>query len=320
LGSWVLFIAVTGFFYSCRDFENPVDPELPGAVPPSPYELQVTTIPYDDFRILRGQFQFEWENASGIEVQRKLADSGDFEVLDTLMMPLLDFSDRISNEEMMSSEEIENTEDSLLHSFQYRVRAFNENGFSGFSNVASTQSQDSMDLFPPVVTPWHNTNPLVDCKTVDDSLLVLRFKVVDESAIHSFSVNGREVDSTSADGVWYVFIDTLRNYTNPYSFTAVDASEEQRSISDSVTIFYDAPNPPPRVHIRRENDQVHLYWQQATMPDFKVFHLYSGSVETDLSERAGVLDSAGQNRFSESASQADEYKYAVRNSIGKLSA
>jgi formylglycine-generating enzyme required for sulfatase activity len=289
----------------CRQFDNPIDPDNSEAIPPSPQNLRVSTVPYDDSRVLRGQFEFTWQNSSGVQVERLAPGQNTFNILDTLYAPSIDFSDQLPAND--------GTE------YRYRLRAFNQNGLSKPSNVAGTAGEDSLDLFPPNVNPWHENNPLTRLKTIQDSILVIRFKVIDESPIASFTVNGVEVQEISSDGKWYTFIDTLQNWSNPYVWKAIDQSEDSRFSTDTLIIFYDAYNQEPLVHFEETPSGVQLKWKSTIKRDFSLYKIqvlsegglseetttdpldtvwrWEGNKSADVSFTVSLTDSAGNEVF-----------------------
>lgn len=246
---------------SClKDFNNPIDPENEGAVPPSPYDLQISLIPYEDTRVYRGTFEFTWENASGVLVERSGEDAEAFEIVDTLFFGQREFADTRSMQDTID--------------YGYRLVAFNENGLSGYTKFVRAVDSDSLDLFPPQVKPWLNNNPLADFITVKDSVLHIRFKVFDESPLASFLVNEEDVPFTIENSGWVDYFDTLRAFTNTYRFTVQDESEFMRITQDSFVVYYDYPNQMPHLQMKTSGTDLELFWSGDAGSDFMAWQLY----------------------------------------------
>jgi len=271
---------------SClKDFNNPIDPENEGAVPPSPYDLQISLIPYEDTRVYRGTFEFSWENSSGVLVERSGEDAEEFEIVDTLFFGQREFADTRSMQDTID--------------YGYRLVAFNENGFSGYTKFVRAEDSDSLDLFPPQVKPWLNNNPLADFITVKDSVLHIRFKVFDESPLASFFVNDEDVPFTIERSGWVEFYDTLRAFTNTYRYDVQDGSEFSRVTQDSFVVYYDYPNRIPHLQMEVSGTELELFWSGTEGSDFMAWHLY-------LEEPGAVLASDESSRITSGGSTLAE--------------
>ena len=255
-------------FSAClKDFNNPIDPENEGAVPPSPFDLKISLIPYEDTRVYRGTFEFSWENSSGVLVERSGEDAEEFEIIDTLFFGQREFADTRSMQDTID--------------YGYRLVAFNENGLSGYTKFVRAVDSDSLDLFPPQVKPWLNNNPLADFITVKDSVLHIRFKVFDESPLASFVVNEEDVPFTIERSGWVDYYDTLKSYTNTYRYTVQDESEFERITQDSFVVYFDYPNQSPHLQMDNSGADLELFWSEDKGSDFMAWHLYL--------EKAGAL-------------------------------
>ena len=275
------FLIFIGCINSCfLDFNNPIDPENSGAIPPAATAIHIAQIPYKDIIVHRGTFEFNWQYAQGLILQRSANSEGPWISIDTLYSPEHTFSDQI-----LASDSSR---------YFYRLLGYNLSGLGLVSDLATPSSQDSIDLFAPEVNPFVAKDPVIHSKTVTSPIFTLRLKIFDESSIQKVQVSklNQTLVTTTLDSIWFNTSDTLKSYTQKYFWKVQDGSSEGRITQDSLLVYYDMPNKPLTLQLQiLDNKSLKFSWNSAQEKDFYRYKIWVSS------QNVNVKDSATSSKF-----------------------
>ena len=156
------FILLLTLMSCLPDFENPIDPSNDESIPPDINFETVKFIPGEQNSVYRGEFDFTWENSSGIELLIK--SEGSTQVVDTLNSGALNFDWYVINKDTAN--------------YEFQLKAFNKNGFGTASKWVSVTSTDTLDLFPPEYKISYMNTEVYERWIVQESNPIYKIKIV----------------------------------------------------------------------------------------------------------------------------------------------
>jgi len=241
------------------DYNNPIDMENPGAIPPTPMKLRALPVP--DNNTVQLTFEYAYQNAVGVVVERSERGRA-FSAVDTIPFPAT------------SGIDSSGTSDSTV--YLYRIYAINANGGSETSNTATCTTGVFVpaDVSGPSLILLHEGNPVTNYKTITPDVLELKGIVGDPSGVAWTLVDGDTV-SIDADGGWSSN-HALTRYRTEFTFETGDSAVPANVTRDTLTIYYDVPNAPPRTAIDlSRTGRLTLTWQPCHDYDFIGFAVWS---------------------------------------------
>ena len=289
MASKLYFILLLTLMSCLPDFENPIDPSNEESIPPDINFETVKFIPGEQNSVYRGEFDFTWENTSGIELLIKSEDST--QVVDTLNSGALNFDWYVINKDTAN--------------YEFQLKAFNKNGFGTASKWVSVTSTDTLDLFPPEYKISYMNTEVYERWIVQESNPIYKIKIVEQSSLSTFRYDGVELKDSLIDDLVEV-VDTLFNFRNFKIIELKDESLNEYHILDTLEVLYDFPNKPLLLDLDFSNSsKVNLLWNSDSSIDFAYYEL-------SINGKVTLIENPIESRFETSLTWSDDFNIELK--------